>query len=70
MINDYSSAELNLEDRKVYRDLKKPIGALSQDRLQRLKDRYEEMAPPKFLYGSHYSAPGLVLFYLVSVILN
>ena len=23
------------------------------------------MDPPKFLYGSHYSAPGLVLFYLV-----
>lgn len=23
------------------------------------------MSEPKFLYGSHYSAPGFVLFYLV-----
>nr|CAD7574462.1 unnamed protein product [Timema californicum] len=28
-------------------------------------ERCEEMPPPKFLYGSHYSAPGFVLFYLV-----
>lgn len=27
-------------------------------------ERYEEMADPKFIYGSHYSTPGFVLFYL------
>lgn len=30
-----------------------------------LQERYSEMSDPKFLYGSHYSAPGFVLFYLV-----
>ena len=30
-----------------------------------LQERYEEMTEKKFLYGSHYSAPGFVLFYLV-----
>uniref|UniRef100_A0A1E1WCL3 BEACH domain-containing protein n=1 Tax=Pectinophora gossypiella TaxID=13191 RepID=A0A1E1WCL3_PECGO len=41
------------------------MGALNSDRLERLQERYHEMSDPKFLYGSHYSAPGLVLFYLV-----
>ncbi|KAF7246179.1 Protein FAN [Varanus komodoensis] len=29
--------------------------------------RYQEMPAPKFMYGSHYSSPGYVLFYLVRV---
>ncbi|XP_062537016.1 protein FAN-like [Armigeres subalbatus] len=65
VISDYSSDWLDLSDPKVYRDLTKPVGALNEERLQRLKERCDEMGDPKFLYGSHYSAPGLVLFYLV-----
>lgn len=66
VICDYVSDELDLGDAKVYRDLTKPVGALNKERLQRLKERCEEMGDDqKFLYGSHYSAPGLVLFYLV-----
>ncbi|GBP69977.1 Protein FAN [Eumeta japonica] len=65
IISDYKSDELNLDNADIYRDLSKPIGALNPDRLDKLKERYEEMCDPKFLYGSHYSAPGLVLFYLV-----
>ena len=30
-----------------------------------MQARYEDMPEPKFLYGSHYSTPGYVLFYLV-----
>ncbi|KAJ9595217.1 hypothetical protein L9F63_013478, partial [Diploptera punctata] len=65
VIQDYTSSKLDLDDPSVYRDLRKPIGALNDLRLQRLKERCEEMSHPKFLYGSHYSAPGFVLFYLV-----
>ncbi|XP_049854679.1 protein FAN-like [Schistocerca gregaria] len=65
IIADYTSSDLDLTDPKSYRDLSKPIGALNESRLEKLKERYEEMSPPKFLYGSHYSAPGFVLFYLV-----
>lgn len=65
ILQDYQTDKLDLEDPKTYRDLTKPVGALNPERLQRLKERYEEMPPPKFLYGSHYSAPGFVLFYLV-----
>ncbi|XP_061707525.1 protein FAN-like [Cydia pomonella] len=65
VISDYTSTELDLDNVDVYRDLSKPMGALNPDRLEKLKDRYQEMSHPKFMYGSHYSAPGLVLFYLV-----
>ncbi|CAK9822791.1 Protein FAN [Anthophora retusa] len=65
VLQDYTSPTLELNDPSIYRDLSKPIGALEKDRLERLKERYSEMSEPKFLYGSHYSAPGFVLFYLV-----
>ena len=30
-----------------------------------VQERYQEMSGRKFLYGTHYSAPGYVLYYLV-----
>ncbi|XP_028155819.1 protein FAN-like isoform X2 [Ostrinia furnacalis] len=65
VVADYVSEKLDLTKVDTFRDLSKPMGALNPDRLERLKERYYEMSEPKFLYGSHYSAPGLVLFYLV-----
>ncbi|XP_014249763.1 protein FAN-like isoform X1 [Cimex lectularius] len=65
VISDYTSSQLDLSNARSFRDLSKPIGALNLERFQKLKERYDEMPPPKFLYGSHYSAPGFVLFYLV-----
>lgn len=62
---DFTSKTLDLNNDAVYRDLSKPVGALNKTRLQKLMDRYEEMSEPKFIYGSHYSTPGFVLFYLV-----
>ncbi|XP_077208451.1 protein FAN isoform X2 [Paroedura picta] len=67
IIADYSSAELDLTKPESFRDLSKPIGALNKERLERLLERYQEMPEPKFMYGSHYSSPGYVLFYLVRV---
>lgn len=68
-MSDYVSEVLDLDKADTFRDLSKPMGALNPDRLEKLKERYDEMCDPKFLYGSHYSAPGLVLFYLVSCFL-
>ncbi|CAK1544164.1 unnamed protein product [Leptosia nina] len=65
VVADYTSESLDLEDPESFRDLSKPMGALNPDRLEKLLERYHEMCDPKFMYGSHYSAPGLVLFYLV-----
>lgn len=65
VIADYKSDVLDLQDERVYRDLEKPMGAQNPDRLEKLLERFHEMGEPKFLYGSHYSTPGFVLFYLV-----
>ncbi|CAH0404999.1 unnamed protein product [Chilo suppressalis] len=65
VVADYTSETLDLDRIETFRDLSKPMGALNPDRLEKLKERFHEMNEPKFLYGSHYSAPGLVLFYLV-----
>ncbi|CAH0481777.1 unnamed protein product [Peronospora belbahrii] len=72
ILRDYTSLELNLDDPEVYRDLTKPIGALNKERLDYFKARYEVMPcgdeaegmPPPFLYGTHYSTPGYVLYFL------
>ena len=36
VITDYSSDHLDFNDPSIYRDLSKPIGALNQERLNRL----------------------------------
>lgn len=55
---------------RSFRDLSKPVGALNAERLARLRHRYVEMprdadSPSPFLYGTHYSCPGYVMFWLV-----
>ncbi|XP_048732353.2 protein FAN-like [Ostrea edulis] len=67
IITDFTSPAIDLGDEKIYRDLKKPIGALNEERIQKMRERYREMPDPKFLYGSHYSTPGYVLFYLARI---
>lgn len=67
VISDYSSTQLDLLNPASFRDLSKPIGALNKERLERLLERYRDMPEPRFMYGSHYSSPGYVLFYLVRV---
>jgi factor associated with neutral sphingomyelinase activation len=66
VVADYDSAKLDLNDEKTFRDLSKPVGALNEHRLQYFRTRLEGMEDMEeaFLYGTHYSAPGYVLFYL------
>lgn len=58
VVKDFTSSTLNLDDASIYRDLSLPIGALNPVRLKQLLDRFQDMPEPKFLYGSHYMAPG------------
>ena len=72
ILADYTSETLDdLEDPSIYRDLSKPMGSLSEHRLEQYLERYESFddpAIPKFMYGSHYStAAGVVLHFLVRV---
>jgi len=71
VLSDYTSEKLDLKNPNVFRDLTKPVGALNPERLSYFQQRYEslqslqdeETAP--FLYGTHYSAAGYVLYYLM-----
>eukprot|EP01094_Clydonella_sp_ATCC50884_P021304 TRINITY_DN4670_c1_g1_i1.p1 TRINITY_DN4670_c1_g1~~TRINITY_DN4670_c1_g1_i1.p1 ORF type:complete len:806 (-),score=266.06 TRINITY_DN4670_c1_g1_i1:22-2325(-) len=71
VIADYVSGALDLSDPSVYRDLSKPMGALSEGRAEEFRLRYEMWEPeenagvPKWHYGSHYSVAGVVLYYLI-----
>lgn len=67
VIADYTSMRLDMTNADTFRDLSKPVGALNKERLDRLLARYRGMPEPCFMYGSHYSSPGYVLFYLVRV---
>lgn len=69
VLQDYESEELDLQNIAVYRDLTKPMGALTEDRLMEARERYhtfDDPNTPKFHYGSHYSTmAGVVLYFLV-----
>ncbi|RMX70097.1 hypothetical protein DD238_000271 [Peronospora effusa] len=68
VISDYESTTLDLGRRGTYRDLTKPMGALEPTRLKFSVDRYnsfEDPDIPKFMYGTHYSNIGAVLYYLI-----
>jgi len=67
VIADYESEKLDLTNEATFRDLSKPMGALNDERLEYFRTRLHgmhDMEDP-FLYGTHYSAPGYVLYYLV-----
>jgi len=67
VIADFTSSKLDLTNEATFRDLSKPVGALNKERLEYFKTRLESMQDMEeaFLYGTHYSAPGYVLYFLV-----
>lgn len=80
VLSSYGDEEtmLDLTDADNFRDLSQPIGALNEDRFEEFKKRYDSMVQQQkssgaqhndapFMYGTHYSAPGYVLFYLLRV---
>ncbi|KAH7423408.1 hypothetical protein KP509_12G054200 [Ceratopteris richardii] len=68
VLADYESEELNFNDPKTFRRLDKPMGALTWEREEEFRRRYESWDDPEipsFHYGSHYSSAGTILFYLI-----
>ena len=68
IIADYESETLDLNDPRTFRDLSKPVGALAPKRLAAFRERMEALRGgdiKPFLYGSHYSNAGFVLYYLL-----
>jgi len=69
ILRDYTSEEIDLSNPEVYRELDKPMGAQTNERLQGYIERYNEMeddpSSPKFFYGTHYSSSMTVCLYLL-----
>lgn len=68
VLDDYKSAELDLNRPETFRDLTKPVGALDDKRLKILQERSQYIRTEgydEYLYGSHYSTSGHVLYYLL-----
>ena len=79
VLSDYTSVDLDLNNPSVYRDLRKPMGALGETRAKQFRERFDQLASlvedlspeeaageaPPFHYGTHYSCAGYVLYYLL-----
>ena len=70
VLSNYTSEEVpDLTDRSNFRDLSKPMGALNEQRLVELIDRFnsfDDPTMPPFMYGSHYStSAGVVCHFLL-----
>lgn len=68
VLADYTSDDLDLEDPSTFRDLSKPMGAQTQQRVQGFVETYsalKEIGQTPFHYGTHYSSAMIVSSYLI-----
>ncbi|CAI4232259.1 unnamed protein product [Auanema sp. JU1783] len=70
ILTNYTSEVLDLNLASNFRDLSKPIGALSESRRKFFQERYsswEDDTIPPFHYGTHYSTQAFALNWLMRV---
>ncbi|XP_031426548.1 WD repeat and FYVE domain-containing protein 3 isoform X2 [Clupea harengus] len=70
ILADFDSEELDLTNPKTFRNLSKPMGAQTDDRLIQYKKRFKDWEDPTgetpaYHYGTHYSSAMIVASYLV-----
>ncbi|KAH7926600.1 beach-domain-containing protein [Leucogyrophana mollusca] len=68
VLKDYSSDVLDLSAPETYRDLTKPMGALTDDRRESAQARYENLesvGEKPFHYGTHFSSSMIVCHFLI-----
>uniref|UniRef100_A0A673H369 WD repeat and FYVE domain-containing protein 3-like n=1 Tax=Sinocyclocheilus rhinocerous TaxID=307959 RepID=A0A673H369_9TELE len=70
ILADFDSEELDLNNPKTFRNLSKPMGAQTDDRLIQYKKRFKDWEDPTgetpaYHYGTHYSSAMIVASYLV-----
>uniref|UniRef100_A0A8C4ZMQ7 WD repeat and FYVE domain containing 3 n=1 Tax=Gadus morhua TaxID=8049 RepID=A0A8C4ZMQ7_GADMO len=70
VLADYDSQELDLNNPATFRNLAKPMGAQTDDRLTQYKKRFKDWEDPNgetpaYHYGTHYSSAMIVASYLV-----
>ncbi|XP_032095589.1 WD repeat and FYVE domain-containing protein 3 isoform X1 [Sapajus apella] len=70
ILADYDSEEVDLTNPKTFRNLAKPMGAQTDERLAQYKKRFKDWEDPNgetpaYHYGTHYSSAMIVASYLV-----
>ncbi|TGZ78286.1 beach-domain-containing protein [Ascodesmis nigricans] len=71
VLADYTSEELDLTNPRTFRDLSKPMGAQTLERMEGFRERYrqfeeiQEAEQPPFHYGTHFSSAMIVCSYLI-----
>ncbi|KAF7319608.1 hypothetical protein HMN09_00301200 [Mycena chlorophos] len=68
VLKDYSSVTLDLTNPDSYRDLTKPMGALTEARREAAEMRYtnlESVGEKPFHYGTHFSSSMIVCHFLI-----
>ncbi|KAJ8286941.1 hypothetical protein GJAV_G00045150 [Gymnothorax javanicus] len=70
ILADYDSEELDLSNPNTFRNLAKPMGAQTDDRLTQYKKRFKDWEDPNgetpaYHYGTHYSSAMIVASYLI-----
>lgn len=70
ILADYDSTELDLSNPKTFRNLSKPMGAQTAERLKQYEKRFVEwedptQETPPYHYGTHYSSAMIVASYLL-----
>jgi len=70
ILADYTSSELDLTNPFTFRDLSKPMGAQTAERLEQFRKRYNEWddlhsETPPYHYGTFYSSAMIIASYLV-----
>ncbi|KAL5513687.1 BPH1 [Sanghuangporus vaninii] len=68
VLADYSSDALDLSSPSTFRDLSRPMGALSESRREAARQRYENLksvGETPFHYGTHFSSSMIVCHFLI-----
>uniref|UniRef100_A0A182QR41 WD repeat and FYVE domain-containing protein 3 n=1 Tax=Anopheles farauti TaxID=69004 RepID=A0A182QR41_9DIPT len=70
ILANYDTETLDLNEPSNFRDLSKPMGAQSQERLEQFLKRYKDWDDPQgdtppYHYGTHYSSAMIICSYLV-----
>ncbi|KIJ42154.1 hypothetical protein M422DRAFT_209006 [Sphaerobolus stellatus SS14] len=68
VLKDYTSDTLDLKDESIYRDLRKPMGALTPAREKEASGRYEGLeaiGEKPFHYGTHFSSSMITCHFLM-----
>eukprot|EP00658_Telonema_sp_P-2_P037856 TRINITY_DN27213_c0_g1_i5.p1 TRINITY_DN27213_c0_g1~~TRINITY_DN27213_c0_g1_i5.p1 ORF type:complete len:792 (+),score=130.98 TRINITY_DN27213_c0_g1_i5:401-2776(+) len=70
VLSVYDEVHVELDNMVYFRDLSKPVGALTTQRREDVRSRYHEWLDditPPFHFGTHYSTSAVVMYFLVRV---